>query len=116
MEGYMAGLVSAESGHVVGVDSKGQIFRSRFGEFWTTLGVWEVMELVIRKVGRLWQMWFILLPIEDVVGTRPRVMGAEGFPSWHWRVGEQRLWRVICTVLADWRYRRTPVRCSVDAA
>ena len=54
------------------------------------------------------------LAVPSVVGTRPRVLGAAGFPSWHWRVGEQRLWRVICTVLTDWRQHRTPVRGFVD--
>ena len=51
---------------------------------------------------------FSHLTRHEVIGTRPRVLGAEGFPSWHWRVGEQRLWR-------DWRQHRTPARGFVDS-
>ena len=114
VEGYVAGIVSAESGHVVGLNCRGYIFCSRFGNMLTARDVPEATRLVLGRVWRVRQVWYILLPRQEVIGTRPRVLGAEGFPSWHKWVGEQRLWRVICTVLSDWRQRRTRRRSAAS--
>ena len=114
MEGYVAGLVSAGQGHIVGMNCRGHIFFPCLGNALQDRDVYAAMDIVLGRVGRVWQMYNVLLPGPHVVGTRPRVLGAVGFPSWHRRVGEERLWRVVCTVLTDWRQHRTSVRGFVD--
>ena len=112
----MAGIVSAESGHVVGLNSRGFIFCSKFGNMLNARDILEAAGVFLGRVGRVRQVWYVSLPKDDVISTRPRVLRAKGFPSWHWRMGELRLWRVICTVLSDRRQHRTPVRGFVDCA
>ena len=116
VEGCVAAVVSAWSGHVVGLNCRGHVFCSRMGNTLNDQDVYKATKMVLGRVGRVWQIWYILLPGRDVVGTRPRVLGAEGFPSWHWRVGEHHLWRIICTVLTYWRQHRTLVCGFVDSA
>ena len=58
VEGYVAGIVSAESGHVVGLNSRGFVFCSRLGDLRTGRDIREVVELVLGKVGRVWQFWY----------------------------------------------------------
>ena len=89
VEEYVAGIVSAKSVHMLGLPSRGFIFCSRYGDSRAGRGLREAVELVLGRVGRVWQVWYVLLPRGDVIGTRPRVIGAGGFPSWHWRVCAQ---------------------------
>ena len=114
VEGYVPGVVSAGPGHMVGVNCRGHIFCSRLGTL-QDRDVYAATDVVLGRVGRVWQVWYVLLPGPHVAGTRPRVTGGAGFPSWHWRVGQERLWRVIYTVLTDWRQHRSPVRGFVDS-
>ena len=115
VEGYVAGVVSAGPGHMVGLNCRGHIFCSGMGNTLQDGDLYEATDIVLGRVGRVWQVWCIMLPGEHVVRTRPRFLGVVGFPSWHLRVGEQRLCRVIHTVLTDWRQHRTPVRGFVDS-
>ena len=70
--------------------------------------------MVIWRVERVWQVWHVLLPPREPVGTWARVVSGAGFPCWHWRVGDERLWTVVKAVLADWRQYRTLVGGFVD--
>ena len=115
VEGYVPGVISAGQGHMVGVSCRGHVFCSRGGNSLRDRDLYAATDVVLGRVGRVWQVWYVLLPGPHVVGTRPRVIGGGGFPSWHWRVGGERLWRVVHTVLTDWRQHRTPVRGFVDA-
>ena len=116
VEGYVPGMISAGQGHMVGVNSRGHVFCSRGGNSLRDRDLYATRDVVLGRVGRVWQVWYVLLLGPHVVGIRPRVIGGGGgFPSWHWRVGEEHLWRVVHTVLTDRRQHRTPVRGFVDA-
>ena len=65
VEGYVAGIVSAEWGHVVGLNSRGYIFCSRLADLRTGRDIHEAVELVLGRVGRVWQVWCVLLPREE---------------------------------------------------
>ena len=75
VEGYVAGIVSAESGHVVGLNSRGYLFCSRFGNMFTARDIPEAAGLVLGRVGRVWQVWYILLPRQEVISTQPWCIG-----------------------------------------
>ena len=91
----MPGVVSAAQGHMVGVNYRGHVFCSRLGNSVQDQDVYAATEVVLGSVGRVWQVWYVLLRGPHVAGTRPQLIGGAGFPSWHWRVGEERLSRVI---------------------
>ena len=114
VEGWVPNVVGAAVGHTVGVTANGHVFCTRFGHFWSGYAAEEIADVLIRRLQRVWQVWYLVLPPQDLVGTRPRVLGADGFPVWHWRVGEERLWRVVVAALEDWRRRRTPVRRFIE--
>ena len=115
VEGYVPGVISAGQGHMVGVNCRGHVFCSRMGNSMQDRDLYATTDVVLGRLGRVWQVWYVLLSGPHVAGTRPRVIGGAGFPSWHWRVGEERLWRVVHTVLTDWRQYCTPVRGFVDS-
>ena len=48
-------------------------------------------------------MWYIPLLPRKMARTWPRVVDGAGFLCWHWRMGKERLWKVVTTALADWR-------------
>ena len=50
VEGYVAGIVSAESGHVVGLNNRGHIFCSRLGNV-------LVAKIFLTRRGRFWVGW-----------------------------------------------------------
>ena len=81
--GFVADVVSVEFGHVVGLNSRGFIFCSWFGDSRANRSIREEVELVPGRVGRVWQVWYMVLPRGEVIGMCLRVMVAEGFPSWH---------------------------------
>ena len=83
VEGYVAGILSTELGHGVGFDYWGYMFRLRFGNTLSATDVLEATRLVLGRVGQVWQVWYIFLPKQEVIHARPRIFGAEGFPSWH---------------------------------
>ena len=114
VEGWLPNVVGAAFGHTVGVTANGHVFCTTFGHFWSGYGAEEIADVLIRRLQRVWQVWYLVLPPQDLVGTRPRVLGADGFPVWHWRVGEERLWTVVVAALEDWRRRRTPVRRFIE--
>ena len=115
MERYVPGVVSAGQGHIVGMSCRGHIFCSRLGNTLQYRDVYAATDIVLGRVGRMSQVWYFLLPRQHVAGTRPRLRGASGFPSWPCRVGEERLWRVSYTVLTDLRQHRTLVRGFVGS-
>ena len=115
VDGYVPGVISAGHGHMVGANCRGHVFCSRFGDSPQYRDLYATTDVVLGRVGRVWQVWYVLLPGPHVAGTRPRVMGGAGIPWWHWRVGEERLWRVVHTVLTDWRQHRTPVCGFLDS-
>ena len=116
VEGYVPAVISAGQGHMVGVNCRGHVFCSRMDNSLQEWDLYATTDVVLGRVGRVWQVWYVLLPGPHVAGTRPLVIGGgAGFPSCHWRVGEGRLWRDVHTVLTDWRQHRTPVRGLVDS-
>ena len=68
---------------MVGLNYRGHIFCSRMGNTLHDRDVYEATDIVLGKVGRVSQVWYILLRGQHVVGTRSRVLGTAGFPSWH---------------------------------
>ena len=80
VEGYVAGVVSAGPGHMVGLKCRGHFFCSRMGNTLQARDVYTATYIVLRRVGRVWQVWYILLPGQHVVGTRPGVWGRRGSP------------------------------------
>ena len=114
VEEWLPNVVGAAVGHTVGVTADWHVFCTRFRHFWSGYGAEEIADVLICRLQRVWQVWYLVLPPQDLVGTLPRVLGADGFPVWHWRVGEERLWRVAVAALGDCRRRRTPVRRFIE--
>ena len=83
----MAGVVSAGSGHILGMNCRGHTFCSRLGNALQDRDVYAATRIFLRRVGMVWSIWYVLLPGLDVVGRQPRVLAAAGFPSWHWGGG-----------------------------
>ena len=75
MEGYVPGVISAGQGHMVGVNCRGHVFCSRMDNSLQDRDLYATTDVVLGRVGRVWQVWYVLLPGPHVAGTRPRVIG-----------------------------------------
>ena len=82
VEGYVAGFVWAGPGHMVGLNCRGHTFCCKMGDALQDRDTYAATAIVLGRLGRVWQVVFIVLPGKHVVGTRPRLLGAAGFPSW----------------------------------
>ena len=60
MEGYVPGFVSAGQGHIVGVNCRGRIFCFRLGNSLQDRDVYAAMDIVLGRVGSVWQVWYVL--------------------------------------------------------
>ena len=76
----MPGVISAGQGHMVGVNCRGHVFCSRMGNSLQDRDLYATTDVVLGRVGRVWQVWYVLLPGPHVAGTRPRVIGGGGVP------------------------------------
>ena len=80
VEGRLPNQVGAAVGHPVGVTADRQVFCTTFGHFWSGYGAGEKADVLIRHLQRVWQIRYLVLPPQDLVGSRPRVLGGRRLP------------------------------------
>ena len=116
VSGWLDVQCLGQAGHFVGLTWDGEVLRPRFGR--VRVGdVREAAQEILRRIPRVEEFWFFLLPPPGAVGDWP---GAQPLPPhtpcWEPRVGGRRLYLAATTTAADWLAHCTPVRGFVNAA
>jgi hypothetical protein len=115
VSGWLDVRCLGQAGHFVGLTWDGEVMCPRFGRV-RVGSVGEAAQEVLRRIPRVEEFWFFLLPPPGAVGEWP---GAQPLPPhvpcWDQSVGRRRLFLAASTTASDWLIRRTPVRRFVDA-
>ena len=62
VEGWLPNVVGVVVGHTVGVTTDAHVFCTRFGHFLSGYGAEEIADELIRRLQRVWQVWYLVLP------------------------------------------------------
>ena len=116
VSGWLDVRCLGQAGHFVGLTWAREVPCPRFGR--VRVGdMREAAQEILRRIPRMEELWFFLLPPPGAVGDWPGTQPLPPHtPCWESRVAGRRLYPAASTTAADWLAHRTPVRGFVDAA
>ena len=116
VSGWLGVRCLGQAGHFVGLTWDGEVLCPRFGRVWVG-SVGEAAREILRRIPRVEDFWFFVLPLPDAVGDWPGTQPLPpNTPCWDPRVGARRLYLAATTTAGNWLAHRTPVQGFVDAS